>query len=56
MGAELSCDVCKKPLSEEHDHVHEKRDGNPVHVCVVCFAKKTYTGYTNRSVHDVVRG
>lgn len=54
MGAQLSCDVCKKVLSEEHDQVHEKKDGDPVYVCVGCFDLKEYTGYIKQSVYDVV--
>ena len=53
MGAELSCDVCNKVLSEESDDVHEKRGGAPEHVCVACFSPETHVGYTKRSVYNV---
>ncbi len=58
MGVVLSCDVCEKTLSEEHDCVHEKKDekkdGDPMHVCVECFNNKVHIGYTKRSVYAVV--
>ena len=53
MGAELSCDVCNKKLSEDGDDVHEKQGGEPEHVCVACFNPETHVGYVQRSVYRV---
>ena len=53
MGAELSCDVCNKVLNEDGDDVHEKKGGEPEHVCDACFNPATHAGYTKRSVYSV---
>ena len=37
MGAELSCDICKKTLSEENAIVHECKGAKLEHVCAQCF-------------------
>ena len=54
MGAELSCDVCNKKLSEEHDLVRECVGATPEHICVTCYKSDTHKNYVERTVYDVV--
>lgn len=54
MGAELSCDVCKRTLSEEHDVVRERVGATPEHVCEACFKPDAHKDYVQRTVYAVV--
>jgi hypothetical protein len=53
MGAELSCDICKKTLSEDNDIVHECKGAELNHICVQCFNPNVHTNYTARTVYAV---
>ena len=54
MGAELSCDMCRKIFDEKRDEVYERKGVEVTHLCVDCFDEQMHKGYTRRSVYDAI--